>query len=344
MLPADPRAITAPTDAPGAFPPKQYPESPVPANSPAAPATPSGPDRRSAAPQGIVSMTGFARADGAAAGTHWTVEVKSVNGRALDVRCRMPSGFDSLEAAARAEIARQLKRGNVSLNLSVVRNQAGAPIRLNRELLAQVIQLAREIEGAGAAAPRIDALLAVRGVLEPVEEQETEEARAALEGAIADSIAQAVARLATARAEEGRHLAEVLAGQIDTIEHLTRAASHVASLQPDALRARLRQQVQALLEALPALSEERLAQEAALLIAKADVREELDRLRAHISQARALLKEGGAVGRRLDFLCQEFNREANTLCSKSADVELTRIGLELKVTIEQFREQVQNIE
>lgn len=299
---------------------------------------------QASAPQAIVSMTGFARADGALAGTHWTVEVKSVNGRALDVRCRLPGGFDSLEAPARAEITRQLKRGNVSLTLSVVRAQAGAPMRLNRELLAQVVQLAREIEGAGAAPPRIDALLAVRGILEPVEEQETEEGRAALEEAVAASIAQAVARLATARADEGRHLADVLAGQIDTIEHLTRAASQVASLQPEALRSRLRQQLQALLEALPALPEERLAQEAALLIAKADVREELDRLRAHVAQARALLKEGGAVGRRLDFLCQEFNREANTLCSKSSDVELTRIGLELKATIEQFREQVQNIE
>ncbi len=292
----------------------------------------------------IASMTGFARASGSAGTTHWTVEIKSVNGRTLEVRTRMPSGFDAVEAAARTEIARTIKRGNVNLNLTVTRTASAAPVRLNREMLEQVIRIAREIEGAGAAPPRIDALLSVRGIIESEEVQPSEEEQAALESAVGRSVTEAVAALAAARLSEGGHLAAILEGHLETIARLTDAAAGTAALQPDALRARLRQQVQALLESVPALPEERLAQEAALLIAKADVREELDRLRAHIAQARGLLREGGAVGRRLDFLCQEFNREANTLCSKSADVELTRIGLDLKATIEQFREQIQNVE
>lgn len=292
----------------------------------------------------LASMTGFARAEGAAGGTSWIVEVKSVNGRALDLRTRQPSGFDAIEALARAEVNRLIRRGNVTLNLTVNRTAAAAPLRLNREFLAQVLELAREIEGAGAAPPRIDALLSVRGVIDTGEETEQPEERAELEAAIGKTVTQAILALASARAAEGARLHAVLTGHLDEIASLTEAAASTAALQPAALRDKLKAQVQALLDAVPALPEERLAQEAALLIAKADVQEELDRLRAHIAQARDMLAEGAAVGRRLDFLCQEFNREANTLCSKSADVELTRIGLSLKATIEQFREQVQNIE
>ncbi len=301
----------------------------------------------SAGKAAIASMTGFARADGANGAASWTVEVKSVNGKSLDVRCRFPSGLDAVEAFARAEAMRVLKRGNVNIGLSLTRTARQSPLRLNRELLAQVIELAREIEGAGAERPRIDALLSVRGIIETVEEDgggDAEGERAELEAALTRSVAEMLGKLAQARLDEGRHLAAVLSGHLGTIASLTEAAARTASLQPDALRAKLKAQLAQLLEAVPSLPEERLAQEAALLIAKADVREELDRLRAHIAQAHALLAEGGAVGRRLDFLCQEFNREANTLCSKSADVELTRIGLDLKATIEQFREQVQNIE
>ncbi|TWB23526.1 uncharacterized protein (TIGR00255 family) [Nitrospirillum amazonense] len=292
----------------------------------------------------LASMTGFARAEGAAGATSWIVEVKSVNGRALDLRTRQPSGFDAIEALARAEVNRLIRRGNVTLNLTVNRTATTAPLRLNRELLAQVLELAREIEGAGAAPPHLDALLSVRGVIDTGEETEQPEDRAELEAAIGKTVTQAILALAAARAAEGARLHAVLTGHLDEIATLTEAAANTATLQPAALRDKLKTQVQALLEAVPALPEERLAQEAALLIAKADVREELDRLRAHIAQARDMLAEGAAVGRRLDFLCQEFNREANTLCSKSADVELTRIGLSLKATIEQFREQVQNIE
>ena len=238
---------------------------------------------------------------------------------------------------------KRLARGSVNLNLNVNRTQAVAQLRINRELLAQVLELAREIEDAGAAPPRLDSLLAVRGIIEPVEEDETE-ARERVESALKADLGRVIDQLVAARMSEGARLVTVLNGHLDEIERLIDAASACTSTQPEALRERLRNQVAALLDASPALPEERLAQEAAILIAKADVREEMDRLRAHIQAARDMLKEGGAIGRRFDFLCQEFNREANTLCSKSADVELTRIGLSLKASIEQLREQVQNIE
>ena len=288
-------------------------------------------------------MTGFARVDGHGDGYSWTFEAKSVNGRSLDLRCRLPSGFDSVEAAARAELPKRLARGNVNLTLTVNRAQAVSQLRINRELLAQVLEIAREIEGAGAAPPRLDSLLAVRGIIEPVEEDETE-ARERVESVLKGELAKLVDQLVVNRLAEGARIAEVLNGHLDEIARLVEAASACASTQPEALREKLRAQVAAILGSFPALSEDRLAQEAAILIGKADVREELDRLRAHIQAARDLMAEGGAIGRRFDFLCQEFNREANTLCSKSADVELTRIGLSLKASIEQLREQVQNIE
>ncbi len=291
----------------------------------------------------VASMTGFARVDGHADGYAWTLEAKSVNGRNLDLRCRMPAGFDQLEAQARAEIPKKLARGTVNLTLSVTRTSTVSQLRINRELLAQVLELSREIEGQGAAPPRLDALLTVRGIIEPVEEDETE-ARERLDVALKKDVGTVVERLAAARASEGARLVTVLNGHLDEIARLTAAAAACSSVQPDVLKEKLRSQVAALLDAVPALSEDRLAQEAALIIAKGDVREEMDRLRAHVQAARDLLAEGGAIGRRFDFLCQEFNREANTLCSKSSDVELTRIGLALKASIEQLREQVQNIE
>ncbi len=293
----------------------------------------------------IASMTGFARTEGQDGVLSWTVEARSVNGKSLEVRCRTPPGHDALDAVARAEAARILKRGNVNVNVTAQRAQTAVPLRLNRVLLAQVIELAREIEGAGAAPPRLDALLAVRGIIETEEEQQESEAvRESRERAMSRSLTQALEALAAARLSEGARLQTVLETHLTEIERLTEAAAGQASLQPAALKERLRRQVADLVEASLGLPEERLVQETALLIARADVREELDRLRAHIAQARELLAEGAAVGRRFDFLCQEFNREANTLCSKSADVELTRIGLSLKAAIEQLREQVQNIE
>lgn len=291
----------------------------------------------------VSSMTGFARVDGHHEGYSWTFEIKSVNGRNMDLRCRLAPGFDAIEALARAEIPKKIARGNVNLSLAVNRAQATSQLRINRDLLAQVLELAREIEGEGAAKPGLDALLSVRGIIEPVEQDETE-ARDKVEHTIKADLSRLIAALTKARLEEGGRLVTVLNGHLDEIERLITAAGTLASTQPEALREKLRAQVAALLDAAPALPQERLAQEAAILIAKADIREELDRLIAHIQQARDLLNEGGAIGRRFDFLCQEFNREANTLCSKSADVELTRIGLSLKAAIEQLREQVQNIE
>ncbi len=291
----------------------------------------------------VASMTGFARVDGHGDGYSWTFEAKSVNGRSLDVRCRMPTGFDSVEALARAEAPKRLARGNVNLTLTITRSQAISQLRINRELLAQVLELAREIEGAGAAPPRLDSLLAVRGIIEPVEEDETD-ARERVESALKGDLAKLFDQLVVNRLGEGARLAAILNGHLDEIARLVEGACACASAQPEALREKLRLQVATILGSFPALSEDRLAQEAAILIGKADIREELDRLRAHIHAAREMMAEGGAIGRRFDFLCQEFNREANTLCSKSADVELTRIGLSLKATIEQLREQVQNIE
>ncbi|MDB5406297.1 MAG: YicC family protein [Rhodospirillales bacterium] len=295
----------------------------------------------------IASMTGFARAEGSQDGVGWAWEIKSVNGKSLDLRLRVPNGYDHLEPALRASLAGRLRRGSVAATLSLQRAAgAGPTIRINHAALDQIMDLIGELEGrTGAAAPRLDGILALRGVLETSEEaEETAEQRERRSTAILASWELALAQLAEMRAAEGARLALVLREQIAEIAALVAKASASAATQPAALRARLRGLVQTLLDASPALPEERLAQEAALLVARADVREELDRLKAHLGAAEDLMREGVAVGRRFDFLCQEFNREANTLCSKSADVELTRTGLALKAAIEQLREQVQNIE
>jgi uncharacterized protein (TIGR00255 family) len=292
----------------------------------------------------ISSMTGFARVEGAVAGQSWAIEIKSVNGKGLDVRCRAPVGFDAVEATVRTLAAQRLKRGSVTVGVTVSRDGATGQIRINRPLLDEVLALAREIEAAGAAPPRIDALLAVRGVIDAGEEVPGREQRAAVEAALAAAAGAALERLAAVRIAEGAQLAALLAGHVETSEALAGQAAAAAATQPETLRARLKAQVADILGQVPSLPPERVAQEVALLVARGDVREEIDRLRAHVEGARALLGEGGAVGRRLDFLCQEFNREANTLCSKSTDVALTRIGLDLKAAIEQLREQVQNVE
>ena len=290
-------------------------------------------------------MTGFARAEGQHDGLGWAWELKSVNGRGLDIRTRAPQGFESLEPLARQKLGEVLKRGNVNVSLVVERRAGEAGIRINRAVLDQVLALQAELAGkVDAAPPRLDSLLAVRGVVEAGEEDADEEARAARDADVLAGLEQVVKALVTSRLEEGARLAAMLTGHLDRIEALTTQAKALGSVQPEALKARLRQQVLELLEASPALNEDRLAQEAALLATKADIREELDRLAAHIAAARELMQAGSQIGRRFDFLCQEFNREANTLCSKSGDTELTRIGLELKAVIDQLKEQVQNVE
>jgi uncharacterized protein (TIGR00255 family) len=290
-------------------------------------------------------MTGFARAEGEESGLAWAWEVKSVNGKGLDLRLRLPPGYDHLELPLRNLAAARLKRGNVSVSLALEKRAAGAGLRINRAVLEQVVTLLRALETEiDAAPPRLDGLLAIRGVLETADEAETPELRERRDAALLGSGERALDQLVATRAAEGARLGDVLARRLDEIATLVHEAETSAAAQPAALKARLRELVAALLDTGAALPEERLAQEAALLVGRADVREELDRLEAHIAAARDLLAEGAAVGRRLDFLCQEFNREANTLCSKSTDLTLTRIGLALKSSIEQLREQVQNVE
>src|SRR5690606_16995211 len=272
----------------------------------------------------LASRTGLARAEGQHDGLGWAWELKSVNGRGLDIRTRVPQGFESLEPLARQKLGEALKRGNVNVSLVVERRAGEAGIRINRAVLDQVLALQAELAGkVDAAPPRLEALLAVRGVVEAGEEEADEEARAARDADILAGLDRAVKAMVASRLEEGARLAAILTGHLDRIEELTAQAKTLGAVQPEALKARLRQQVAELLDASPALNEDRLAQEAALLATKADIREELDRLAAHIAAARELMQAGSQIGRRFDFLCQEFNREANTLCSKSGDAELT---------------------
>ncbi len=294
----------------------------------------------------ISSMTGFARAEGHDAGFAWAWELKSVNAKSLDVRFRLPPGLEALELPLRASLGQKLRRGAVTAGLTITKGGGGGALRLNRDALAAVIALARELtaEIPNAEPPRVDGLLALKGVIETAEEIQDDATRARQVALLTAGFERALNELAVMRAAEGRRLESVLATRLDEIAALVREAERSAAAQPAAIKARLRELVMTLVEAVPALPEERLAHEAALVIAKADIREELDRLAAHLAAARGLMAEGGAIGRRFDFLCQEFNREANTLCAKSADLELTRIGLALKASIEQLREQVQNIE
>ncbi len=291
-------------------------------------------------------MTGFARSSGHHDEVGWTWELKSVNGRGLELRCRLPGGSEHLDAGARSRIQASLKRGNVQAQLAILAPESAGALSVNRDAIDQFLALHAELGARiDTAPPRLEGLLAVRGVVEQaVREEVSADAAEARDAALLAGLDEAVAGLAAARLEEGARLVSVLADQLDRIESLAAAAAGVAETQPAAIRARLEQRLREVMEMEPALSEERLAQEVALLVTKADVREELDRLAAHLGSARDLMSEGGAVGRRLDFLCQELNREANTICSKAGDIELTNIGLELKATVEQLREQVQNIE
>lgn len=294
----------------------------------------------------ISSMTGFARTEGQAAGCSWTWEVRSVNGKGLEVRSRLPAGFEALEPRVREHVAATLKRGNVGANLTVTWIERPAGVRVNTEALHQIVALLPDIQRRlpGCRPPSPDGLLGLRGIIEIVDEQPTEETRAALDEAILDGLDRALGSLAAMRREEGGRMAAVLDGHLGRIAGLCREAEGLAAAQPAAIMARLVEQVGALVDTIPALPEDRLVQEVALLATKADLREELDRLKAHHEAARELVAADGPVGRKLEFLCQEFNREANTLCAKSADVQLTRVGIDIKATIDQLREQVQNIE
>jgi uncharacterized protein (TIGR00255 family) len=294
-------------------------------------------------------MTGYARAEGRDAQTSWVWEAKSVNGRGLELRCKLPPGFDALEVAARDAAAKRLKRGNIQLSLNISRVGEQSLLQVNTPLLGQLLSMCKEWEGKfpGVAPARLDGLLAIRGVLESATDPqaaETEADRLARESAMKTTLESMLDQLAAMRRDEGGRIGAVLESQLDEIAALSVKAGACAALRPEAIRERFLTQLAAVLDAAPSLAEDRVAQEVALLVVKADVREELDRLKSHVEAARDLIAQGGAIGRKLDFLAQEFNREANTLCSKSSDVELTRIGLDLKSVIDQFKEQVQNIE
>ena len=292
----------------------------------------------------IASMTGFARSEGLVGPIAWVWELRSVNGRGLELRFRLPNGWEALEPAFKDAAARVLKRGNVTANLNIKRDQESR-LSLDPAALDQVLALAMELHARipGSPVPRAEALLGLPGVMRQAAADPAEE-RVLATPPVQAGFAQALADMVVSRQGEGARLAALLTGQLREIATLRDLAAEQAAGQPAAHKARVMENLTALLRESPSLPEERIAQEVALLAARSDVREELDRLSAHIDAAHALLKEGTNIGRRFDFLVQEFNREANTLCSKSASVALTATGLKLKATIEQLREQVQNIE
>lgn len=294
----------------------------------------------------IASMTGFARHQGGSGHFSWVWEVKSVNGRGLELRHRLPQGFEGLEPELRRRMRERLHRGNVNVSLAVRRLAPQSSVTVDEALLQRLAGLCDSLcQDYDVAPPRADGLLALRGVLELQEEAEDEDLRQETESLMLKDFEQALNALESSRQEEGRRMDELLRTHLERISQGIENAESLEAVRPEAMRERLARLVQELLDASGGqLSEDRLAQEAALLVSKADVREELDRMKAHHASALELLAEGGPVGRRLDFLCQEFNREANTLCSKSPDAELTTIGLDLKAVIDQLRELVQNIE
>ena len=291
----------------------------------------------------ISGMTGFGRAEGSLGAWSWAVEARSVNGRNLEIRFRGPPGFEGLERAAREGAQSRFQRGQLTVGVQAKRAEGAGAVRLNLEQLERYLAAGAPYVADGQVAPpRLDGLLALRGVIEAADAVEDPDAQAALEAAMAASIGLALDGLAAGRAEEGRSLEGVLAGLVTQIGELTAKASALAGGQPAIIKARFEKRMTEL--AGEAVTEERILQEAAAMAVKADVQEELDRLRGHVDAARTLLATDGGVGRKLDFLTQEFMREANTLCSKSASGALTSVGLDLKASIEQFREQVQNVE
>jgi uncharacterized protein (TIGR00255 family) len=293
----------------------------------------------------LSSMTGFARGHGVCGSYSWAWEIKSVNGKGLDLRLRMPPGWDAIEVPVRSRAAEALTRGSVQANLTVERSGAQPVVHVNMAVLDAVLaaarQLAPKIE---AAPPSLDGLLALKGVIEIANSEESEDERRGAEAAAVAGFTEVIGALNDMRRHEGAALSRVLSDRLDEIATLAEGAERAPGRRPEAIRARLAEQVATLLAQSERFDPDRLHQEAIMIAAKADVREELDRLAAHVAQAKHLIDQGGPIGRRLDFLAQELNREANTLCAKANDVELTNIGLELKAAVEQFREQVQNVE
>jgi uncharacterized protein (TIGR00255 family) len=293
----------------------------------------------------LSSMTGFARGQGQSGPYAWCWELKSVNAKGLDVRLRVPPGWDAIEAAARARAGEALSRGTVHGTLTVERQGSATSVTINEDVLDAVLGAATRLAARiNASPPSVEGLLALKGVLEVSDQEERPDEKSAAEAAVAAGFERALKDLAKTRREEGIALGRVLNARLDEIGALAARAEKAPGRQPEAIRAKLAEQISALMDTGARFDADRLHQEAILMASKADIREELDRLAAHVAQAKKLIGEGGAVGRRLDFLAQELNRESNTLCAKANDVELTNIGLELKTVVEQFREQVQNLE
>ena len=293
----------------------------------------------------LSSMTGFARSHGASGPYTFEWELKSVNAKGFDLRLRLPQGWDELEAFAKKRAAEMLSRGTVYANFNVKRTNAQSTVRVNEDVLASVLRVAGSLASKiDAVAPSIDGLLAIKGVIEVVEPERNEEEDKAATAAAAAAFDEALKSLVAMRRREGEALGQILSQRMDEMEMLARKAEAAPGRKPEAVKARLAEQISALLETSDRFDSDRLNQEALLIAAKADIREELDRIASHVAQTREMISKGGAIGRRLDFLAQEFNREVNTCCSKSNDVELTNTGLEMKNVVEQFREQVQNLE
>ena len=293
----------------------------------------------------LKSMTGFSRTDGVHGETNWFWEVRSVNGRSLDLRLRLPSGLERLEAGTRSLCQETLARGNCTINLGIKREAGKMEIRLNDVALAQALAVAQRAQGLTDLTPAsLDTLLAMRGVVETAELEESEEQRASLTEVLLAGLTDALDQLVAARTAEGERLQLVIEKQLATIEELVVRATNEVARQPEVFAERFREQIARLNDASATFEPERLHQEALLLATKADIQEELDRLRAHVAAAIDLIASGEPAGRKLEFLAQEFNREANTICSKASGIEISRTGLELKTVIDQLREQVQNIE
>ena len=290
-------------------------------------------------------MTGFARTSGQFERDRWTWEAKSVNGRSLDVRVKAPYGYDRIELPTKKLTSERLDRGSVSLTLTIESERTASTLQVNRSLLDDLIALHGEMVGQVAPdLPKIETLLTIKGVVEAAESAETEDDTEKRELAIMQGLTEALNGLIASRGAEGDRLHALIEDYVSNLENLCHDARNSDGARVNDIRDRLRRQLDELMETPNSVNEERLAQEVALLATKADVREEIDRLEAHCAASRILLADSGPSGRRLDFLCQELNREANTLCSKSASEELTRIGLEMKAVIDRFREQAQNVE
>lgn len=293
----------------------------------------------------VASMTGFSRAHGACGPWAYAWEMKSVNAKGLDLRLRVPPAFDAVEIKARAAIAARLARGSVVANLTAKRLDEAAPARINRPALDKLLAALDDVPlHANLRPASLDGLLTIPGIVDIVQPDEDEAQRAALETHILRALDAALDALVAARQNEGAAMAHVLRARLDRIGELAAQADALPGRQPDAIRARLGQQIARLMESVEGFDPARLHQEAVLIAVKSDIREELDRLKAHVASARSLLDAGGPIGRRLDFFAQELGRESNTLCAKSGDASLTALGLDMKIEIEQWREQVQNIE